>query len=278
MHQDSIRLEKALAVAGVASRRACAKLIEEGRVTVNGEVVREPGARIHPQNDRLAVEGRAVSLHGEGPSLTLMVNKPVGVVSTAYDPEGRPTVLVLVGELPTRVYPVGRLDIQSSGLLLLTNDGDLAFRLTHPRFEVPKTYRVVAKGFVGAEVARALSEGVLLEDGLTAPAEVRFVKFQKSSQSTVLDITIREGRNRQVRRMMEAVGHPVRELTRIGFGPLRLRGLAPGTWRKLRPDELAALRAMAEREDEVRAAAMAGSHQNLPKEPRLKKTAQRPPR
>src|SRR5579875_752631 len=238
MSQESVRLQKALAAAGVASRRASAELIKQGRVAVNGRVVTEPGQLIDPSSDVVTVDGERIALESPQPLLYLMLNKPVGVVSTVQDPQGRPTVLDIVG----------RLDINSSGLLLLTNDGDLAYKLTHPRFEIPKTYRVVAKGFVGPEAARHLAEGVLLEDGLTAPAEVRFVDYDKGTQSTILDITIREGRNRQVRRMMEAVGHPVRQLTRIGFGNLRLKGLAPGTWRKLRPDELAALRAFVEQQ------------------------------
>lgn len=246
MSQESVRLQKALAAAGVASRRASAELIKQGRVAVNGRVVTEPGQLIDPSSDVVTVDGERIALESPQPLLYLMLNKPLGVVSTVQDPQGRPTVLDIVGPLPARVYPVGRLDINSSGLLLLTNDGDLAYKLTHPRFEIPKTYRVVAKGFVGPEAARRLAEGMLLEDGLTAPAEVRFVDYDKGTQSTILDITIREGRNRQVRRMMEAVGHPVRQLTRIGFGNLRLKGLAPGTWRKLRTDELAALRAFVE--------------------------------
>lgn len=171
----------------------------------------------------------------------IMLHKPVGVVSTASDPHAKKTVLDLLSQVETRVYPVGRLDADSSGLLLLTNDGEFANRMTHPRFHVPKVYRVRARGFVDRDAAIRLTEGVELPDGPTAPAEVAFVEYDPATQTTVMDITLYEGRHRQVRRMMEAVGHPVRELTRIAFGSLRLKDLAPGTWRKLRPEEVARL-------------------------------------
>jgi 23S rRNA pseudouridine2605 synthase len=170
-----------------------------------------------------------------------MLNKPVGYVSTVSDPHAAKTVLELVTQVEERVYPVGRLDADSSGLLLLTNDGEFANRLTHPRYHVPKIYRVRVRGFVGRDTAIRLSDGIDLPEGRTAPAELRFIEYHEPTQSSVIDITLYEGRNRQVRRMMETVGHPVRELTRIAFGSLRLKGLLPGTWRKLRAEEVESL-------------------------------------
>jgi 23S rRNA pseudouridine2605 synthase len=181
------------------------------------------------------VDGQAVTLTRE--LLVYAVNKPAGVVSTARDPQGRPTVVSLV-PTSTRLYPVGRLDIDTTGLILLTNDGELAHRLTHPRFEVPKTYRArVARGPIQARALKALRHGVELEDGVTAPAEVRQIA------ADTLELTIHEGRKRQVKRMCEAVGHPVKSLERVGFGPLELAGLPPGAHRLLSPNEVEALSA-----------------------------------
>jgi 23S rRNA pseudouridine2605 synthase len=170
-----------------------------------------------------------------------MLNKPVGYVSTVSDPHAPKTVLDLLSQVEERVYPVGRLDADSSGLLLLTNDGEFANRLTHPRYHIPKVYRVRVRGFVGRDLAIRLSDGIDLPDGRTAPSDLRFIEYHEPTQTTVIDITLYEGRNRQVRRMMETVGHPVRELARIAFGNLRLKGLLPGTWRKLRPEEVESL-------------------------------------
>ena len=228
-----LRLAKYLAHAGVASRRAAERMVAEGRVALDGETVTDPA--------RDVAEGAAVSVDGEllagpEPRVVYALNKPVGVVSTARDTHGRPTVTELVEADGLRLYPVGRLDADSAGLILLTNDGELANRLTHPRYEVPKTYRArVAGGPVGERALRALREGVELDDGPTAPATVALVAPDE------LELTIHEGRNRQVRRMCEAVGHPVRELTRIGFGQLRLGRLAPGAHRRLSAREIAGL-------------------------------------
>lgn len=242
------RLQKALAAAGVASRRACETLITEGRVQVNGKVVRELGTKVNPETDDIRVDGEPIlAAAAEKPKpLYIMLHKPVGFHSTVSDPNATKTVLDLLEQVDTRVYPVGRLDADSSGLLLLTNDGEFANRLTHPRYHVPKLYRVAVKGFLDREAAIKLTEGIELEDGKTAPADLAFVDYDSSTQSTLVDITLYEGRNRQVRRMMEAVGHPVRHLQRIGFGSLRLKGLAPGTWRKLRRDEVEGLLALAQ--------------------------------
>ncbi len=226
-----MRLAKHLAHAGVASRRAAEGLIAAGRVRVDGELVRDP-ARDVDERSRVEVDGRLLT--GPEPRVVYAVHKPVGVVSTARDTHGRPTVVGLVPER-RRLYPVGRLDADSSGLILLTNDGALAERLTHPRYEVPRTYRVrVAGGPVGERALRALRTGVELEDGPTAPARVR----RLPGGGEELELTIREGRNRQVRRMCEAVGHPVLALQRVAFGPLQLGGLQAGAHRRLGAAEL----------------------------------------
>jgi 23S rRNA pseudouridine2605 synthase len=232
-----VRLAKYLAHAGVASRRAAERLIDEGRVRVNGAVVRDPardvasGDAAAPQE--IAVDG--VRVCGQESRVVYAVHKPAGVLSTARDPHGRPTVVELVPER-RRLYPVGRLDADSAGLIVLTNDGELAHRLMHPRFEVPKSYRVqVAGGPVGKRALRTLAHGVTLEDGPTGPAEVRLLA------PDLLEITIREGRNRQVRRMCEAVGHPVKSLERVRFGSLALGELPRGGHRRLNAAEVAEL-------------------------------------
>jgi len=233
---DAMRLGKYLAHAGIASRRSAETMIAAGRVSVGGEIVTDP-ARDVGQDSRVEVDGRPVA--GPEPRVLYAVNKPVGVVSTASDTHGRPTVVELVEAQGLRLYPVGRLDADSSGLILLTNDGELANRLTHPRFEVAKTYRArLAGGPIGAAALAALRDGVELEDGPTAPARVRRLG------DCEIELTIYEGRNRQVRRMCEAVGHRVLELRRTGFGPLRLGGLAPGAHRRLGPGEVERLRAL----------------------------------
>ena len=205
---------------------------------MNGKIVRELGTRVDPAVDEIKLDGEPISAGPPSRPTYIMLNKPVGFVSTVSDPHASKTVLDLLEQVDERVYPVGRLDADSSGLLLLTNDGDFANRLTHPRYHVPKIYRVRARGFVGRETAIKLSDGIELPEGRTAPSNLRFIEYHEPTQSSVIEITLYEGRNRQVRRMMEAVGHPVRELTRIAFGPLRLKGLLPGTWRKLRPNEV----------------------------------------
>lgn len=231
-----MRLAKYLAHAGVASRRAAEQLIAAGRVSVHEEVVRDP-ARDVDDSSAVAVDGRPLA--GAEPRVLYALHKPVGVLSTAHDPKGRPTVVGLLPHERRRLYPVGRLDADSSGLILLTNDGALAHRLTHPSFEVPKAYRVrLGSGPVGETALRSLRQGVSLDDGLTAPAKVRRIGPE------VLEIVIHEGRNRQVRRMCDAVGHPVLSLERVRFGPLRLAGLAPGAHRRLTLAEVAQLHAL----------------------------------
>jgi 23S rRNA pseudouridine2605 synthase len=231
-----MRLAKYLAHAGVASRRAAERLIAAGRVTVDGALVSDPARDVDERCD-VTVDGRPVS--GPEPRVVYAVYKPVGVVSTASDTHGRPTVVELVPADGLRLYPVGRLDADSSGLILLTNDGELANRLTHPSFEVEKTYLArVGGGPVGDGELRVLRRGVELEDGPTAPARVR------RAGKDAIELTIHEGRNRQVRRMCDAVGHPVLELQRIAFGPLRLNGLASGAHRRLSAAEIERLRAL----------------------------------
>lgn len=226
------RLQKVLARAGIGSRRAVEELIAAGRVRVNGEMARL-GRRIDTSKDEVEVDGSPVPLRSD--LVYYLLNKPRGVVSTASDPEGRPTVLEIV-DAAVRVWPVGRLDIDSEGALLLTNDGELTLRLTHPRYELPKTYVAEVEGTVGRPTVRRLCGGVELEDGVTAPAEARVL--ERRPGATLVEISIREGRNRQVRRMADAVGHPVRRLVRVAIGPLALGRLRPGSYRKLGPVEV----------------------------------------
>jgi len=231
--EDGERLQKVLARAGVGSRRACEELIAAGRVTVNGQPA-ELGRRIDPQADEVEVDGALVAV-AEG-LVHYLLNKPAGVVSTASDPQGRATVVALVPASP-RVYPVGRLDVDTEGLIVLTNDGPLTQRLTHPRFGVEKEYVAEVSGRPSPGALRTLRKGVKLEDGLTAPARVSMLG------PTMLRITIHEGRNRQVRRMCDAVGHPVLRLVRTRIGPVVDRTLGPGQWRHL---DLGEVRALAE--------------------------------
>jgi len=231
-----VRLARYLAHAGVASRRAAEKLIADGRIRVGGEVVTDP-ARDVDETSGVEVDGRPIAPE---PREVWLVNKPAGVVSTAEDTHGRPIVTELA-ESERRLYPVGRLDAATTGLILLTNDGELANRLTHPRYGVERVYRArVEPAPVPEPALRRLREGVELEDGVTSPAGVRQV------EPGVLELTLREGRKRQVRRMCEAVGHPVGELERVAFGPLRLGALGPGEARLLTPAEVERLRKTAE--------------------------------
>ena len=231
-----MRLAKFLAHAGVASRRAAEGIVREGRVTVAGEIVLDP-ARDVDEGDDVRVDGAPAALEVE--RVVYLVNKPAGIVSTAKDTHGRPVVTALV-DAGVRLYPVGRLDADTTGLILLTNDGELANRLMHPRHEVPRTY--VAKvqgGFVKNRALERLRDGVELDDGKTAPAQVRQVR------PGVLELTIHEGRKRQVKRMCEAVGHRVLSLQRVGFGPLELGRLPEGQARRLTEREVRSLRAAA---------------------------------
>ena len=232
---DGDRLQKVLARAGLGSRRAVERLIEQGRVTVNGERA-HLGRRVVPAKDVVEVDGSVVPVDAR--LRHYLANKPEGVVSTARDPEGRETVMDLV-DVPDRVWPVGRLDIDTEGAILLTNDGDLTHRLTHPSFGVPRTYLAEVAGGLRERDLRALRSGVVLDDGPTAPATVRLV--DRVAASALVEITLTEGRNRQVRRMFEAVGHPVVRLARVAIGPVRLGRLRVGGVRRLSPGEVRAL-------------------------------------
>jgi 23S rRNA pseudouridine2605 synthase len=235
--EDGERLQKFLSAAGVASRRHAEVMIRQGRVTVDGQPARL-GMRVTDDQD-VRVDGVRV---GPQAPRTVMLNKPVGTVTTAEDPQGRPTVVELV-ESDVRLYPVGRLDLDTSGLLLLTNDGDLAHRLMHPSFGVDKSYRALVEGRIKQSRVSALEKGVELEDGMTSPAKARIV--QALADRSIVELTIHEGRNRQVRRMLDAVGHPVIELVRIAYGPLQLGELRTGSSRDLTPAELRKLNKVA---------------------------------
>lgn len=239
----SVRLQKHLAHAGVASRRAAEKLIAEGRVTIDGTVVRDPATDVDG-SETITVDGTIVGAPAQQRRVVYAVHKPAGVVSTAKDTHGRPTVTDLVDAGDLRLYPVGRLDAESTGLLLLTNDGELANLLTHPRHEVPKTYRAkVQNPPVKEATLRRLREGVRLDDGMTLPAQARALSRDE------VEVTLREGRKHQVRRMCETVGHPVISLQRVAFGPLRLGTLAAGSARRLSAAEVERLRAAGRRAD-----------------------------
>lgn len=267
------RLQKILAGAGVASRRRAEELIAAGRVSVNGQVVREMGVRADPSTDRVELDGKTIVGPGAGATPAQMVyvamNKPVGVVTTASDPEGRPTVLdVLKAEsararaLP-RLFPVGRLDADTTGLLLLTNDGELTFRLTHPRYGVDKEYRALVRGRPDEEDLERLRRGVEIEGEKTSPARVE--ETGRRGGDTWLRVVIHEGRKRQVRLMLATAGHHVIELQRVRIGPLSLGNLEPGRWRLLEAHEVKALRQAVALEP--------GRH--APRQPKAKETGRR---
>jgi 23S rRNA pseudouridine2605 synthase len=235
-----VRLQKAIAESGLASRRKAEQLIAEGRVTVNGRVVREQGTRVDPTRDHVKVDGR--HLKPVPPDTFVLLNKPPGYLSAMSDAEGRPTVADLLGGVGPRVFPVGRLDCDGEGLMLLTNRGGLAQALLHPRYHVPKSYRVKLKGVLSEDEIRSLERGLTLEDGPTGPASVE--KVGKAEKNSWVELTICEGRKHQVKRMLEAVGHPVLKLIRVRFGPLTLGALPIGRYRFLSDREANALRAL----------------------------------
>lgn len=235
------RLHKVLAKAGIASRRQSERLISEGRVKVNGETVKELGTKVDWLEDKIEVDGRPLGHQEE--TVYLMLNKPGGFITSLHDPQGRPKVTDLIKDLPYRLYPVGRLDYDTEGLLLLTNDGDLCYRLTHPRFGVEKTYQAKVLGVPPPQKLRTLNRGVALDDGVTAPAKVRIIG--QEAGNGILEVTIHEGRKRQVKRMCETVGHPVLNLKRVKFGFLELEGLKPGAYRRLSEEEVEMLRKLA---------------------------------
>ncbi|MFZ5943460.1 MAG: pseudouridine synthase [Bacillota bacterium] len=228
------RLQKFLAHAGIASRRSCEELILQGKVKINGALVTTLGTKVDPLRDIVEIENKLVKIRDE--KVYLLLNKPDGYVTTVSDPQGRPTVMDLLREVQVRVYPVGRLDYQTEGLLLLTNDGKLSFRLTHPKHKVIKVYETLVKGSPASDALKKLREGIKLEDGMTAPALVKVIKQEGSN--TLLEISIHEGRNRQIRRMCKAINHPVLKLKRLQIGPIRLGNLPKGNFRYLKETEI----------------------------------------
>lgn len=241
-----IRLQKLLSQAGVASRRAAETLITEGRVSVNGKMVLELGTKADPATDEIRVDGRRLKQTQEARRYILLY-KPKGFVTTRNDPQRRRTVMDLLGEVKEYVYPVGRLDYDTEGLLLMTNDGELAAALTHPSHEVPRTYEALLAGMPDEDALERLRRGIPLDGRRTGAADVELLTPPKRDMDGVIRITIREGRNRQVRRMCEAVGHPVQKLARTRFGPIGDKRLKPGYWRDLTPAEIKTLKALANR-------------------------------
>jgi 23S rRNA pseudouridine2605 synthase len=246
------RIQKVLANAGVASRRNIEEMILQGRIAVNGRVMTKLPILIDPAKDKVSVDDEPIKLHGKGAEkrVYLLMNKPSGVYSTnVAQGEQTRAIDLLPPDLAQRVYPVGRLDAESRGLLLLTNDGELTNQLTHPRYGVSKTYKAVVDGFISPKVVQELMEGVWLADPRsgkgfkTGRSRIKIVKRMRDK--SILEITIREGRNRQVRRMLAKAGHKVRDLTRVQMGPLTLHGLGPGDVRSLTPREVKALKALA---------------------------------
>lgn len=233
-----IRLQKYLAMCGIASRRSAEKVILEGRVAVNGEIITEMGVQVDENSDTVTVDD--LIIHPEEEKHYIAYNKPIGEVTTVSDPEGRATVMDKFLDYPVRLFPVGRLDYDSEGLLLLTNDGDMMNRVLHPSHEVIKTYWTKVSNHVSQEEIRALRKGVMVDGKLTSPASVRLIR--ENTFDTVLLIGIHEGRNRQVRKMAEAIGHKVVSLRRVGFGPVSLGDLPTGMWRPLTKEEISSLK------------------------------------
>ena len=236
---EPVRLQKFLSGAGVASRRRAEDLIRAGRVRVRGKVVTEPGVKVDPDSDPVEVDGRRVRRQ---PPVWVALHKPAGFVSARSDPQGRRTIYDLLPDRLRGLFHVGRLDLDSEGLLLLTNDGDVAHRLLHPSFAIDREYEVEVDGDIPDELLRRLLRGVRLEDGLARAVAVQRLSDALTGGSRVR-VTLREGRKREVRRMFKAIGHPVRRLVRVRYGPIRLGSLEPGRWRRLTEREVAALSA-----------------------------------
>ena len=234
-----MRLEKFIATSGIASRRAVKKSIHAGLVTVNGEPVLVPGHPIDIETDTVEFDGKRVEPLTE--HIYLMLNKPAGYLTTRSDERGRPTVMNLVVDLPESIYPVGRLDLETEGLLLFTNDGDFAYRLLHPSHEIEKTYLAWVKGVPNDDAIQQLRQGVTILSGTTAPAKVKRLKVNKDGASTQFEVVIHEGKKRQVRLMFKAIGHSVIRLKRVGIGNLQLGNLPQGQYRLLTPQEITAL-------------------------------------
>lgn len=233
------RLQKVLAQAGVASRRRSEELIRSGRVKVNGQRVTELGTKVNPRQDRIEVDDRPVVLERKR---TFLFYKPEQVITSMHDPQGRKVVADYFRHIPERVFPVGRLDYDTEGLLIMTNDGELTHRLLHPRYKVNKVYIATVEGKPGPKALKQLEKGVKLKDGWTAPAKVRFLSHSSRDNTSRLELTIHEGRKRQVRRMLKAVGHQVIHLIRVRFGFLTLEGLSKGEFRELTDEEIQRLK------------------------------------
>lgn len=236
------RLQKVISMAGIASRREAEKLIVEGKVRVNGKLVTELGTKVDSKRDKIYINGKPINIEKK---VYILFNKPKGVVTTVKDPEGRKTVIDFMKNISERVYPVGRLDYNTEGLLLLTNDGELTNILTHPRHNINKTYEVTVDGIVEEEKLDKLRAGIKLDDGMTAPAVVQVLNYDYETQRTKFSIIIHEGRNRQVRRMCEAIGYRVRNLKRTKFAFLTLTGLRRGQYRHLTLEEIELLKNLA---------------------------------
>lgn len=235
-----VRLQKVLAEAGIASRRKAEDLIRDGRVTVNGEVIRTLGERVDPSRDRIRVNGRPIPPLPE--KVYYLLYKPPGVITSLKDPEGRPTIKELTPGIKTKVFPVGRLDYDAEGLLLLTNDGEVAMRLAHPRYQVARTYLVKVKGVLSRADMKRLVDGIPLDDGMSPPMQVIPLKMLR--KNSWLQVVVHEGRNRVIKRTFAAIHHPVLRLKRIGFGPLTIAGMRPGACRALLPEEIEKLKGL----------------------------------
>ncbi|HWR45261.1 pseudouridine synthase [Sporomusa sp.] len=240
------RLQKVIAQAGIASRRDAEELITAGRVTVNGKVVTELGTKIESRRDRVAVDGKPLKAEKY---VYILLNKPKGVVTTLEDPRGRKTVADIVAKIPERIYPVGRLDYNTEGLLIMTNDGDVTYALTHPSHEIAKTYLAKVEGYPPEEKLDKLRVGIKLEDGVTAPAKINIVDIDREKELTTLEIIIYEGKNRQIRRMCEAIGYPVKNLKRIQYAFLTLEGLRRGQYRQLLAGEVEELKRLGKKKN-----------------------------
>lgn len=236
------RLQKVMSEFGVASRRKCEEMIAEGKVKVNGCLITEPGCKVDKEKDVIEVEGKTII--GSDTRVYILLNKPTGYITSVKDQFGRPTVLDLLEGVSIRVFPIGRLDYDTEGLILLTNDGDLTYKITHPKHNIDKTYRALVNGRVDQEDIITFNRGIAIEDYITSPASLQIVKHAK--ENSIVDITIHEGKNRQVRKMCSAVGHDVIQLRRTKIGELGLDYLNPGQWRYLNEKEINYLKALGE--------------------------------
>lgn len=241
---EEIRLQKFMALCGVASRRESEKIIAAGRVCINGKCVTEQGTKIQYPKDTVTVDD--IVIKPEKTKHYIMLNKPEGVLSSVKDDRGRECVVSLVDGIDARLYPVGRLDYDTTGLLILTNDGDFMNRVTHPSAEIWKTYRAVVRGVPDESDVKHFAQGIILDDGKTLPAVLDVVGYK--GENAIVEVSIREGRNRQIRRMLDRIGHGVKSLHRISYGTLRLEDLKPGKWRRLSPEEVNELLSCTERE------------------------------